>query len=235
MPGILVSTVLLAGVVALSPEQSMQNIRRILGFDDDRLGEVVEVSATGGQFAFSMTQPGSEEPVGYDPCRPIEVAVNPEGAPSNYEALVDVAIDRVSTATGLRFERVGETDGRDFRRVQWGVGARPPVLVAWATPDEMPDLAGDVAGVGGSTPVTQPGGRIRYVTGIVVLDRDLFATLGPEDAPHAQAIVDHEFAHLVGLGHVDDPGELMNEDNLGRTTYGPGDLEGLARLGAIEC
>jgi len=27
----------------------------------------------------------------------------------------------------------------------------------------------------------------------------------------------------------------MYDDNLGRTTYGPGDREGLARLGSISC
>ena len=69
----------------------------------------------------------------------------------------------------------------------------------------------------------------------VVLDQELFADFGPREAPFAQAIVDHELAHVVGLGHVDDPGELMYDDNLGRTTYGPGDREGLARLGSISC
>ena len=61
---------------------------------------------------------------------------------------------------------------------------------------------------------------------------------GPSDGlerANLQAIVDHEFGHLVGLDHVTDPGELMAEVNLGRTSYGPGDLEGLARLGAIPC
>ena len=56
-----------------------------------------------------------------------------------------------------------------------------------------------------------------------------------QERANLQAIVDHEFGHLVGLDHVDDPGELMAEVNIGRTSYGPGDLEGLARLGAIPC
>jgi hypothetical protein len=80
-------------------------------------------------------------------------------------------------------------------------------------------------------------GRTRFVTGTVTLDVDAFDVI-----PHqlrgeaaAQAIVDHEFGHLVGLDHVDDPGELMNADNLGRTTWGPGDLAGLSRLGRGRC
>ena len=76
---------------------------------------------------------------------------------------------------------------------------------------------------------------MRYVTGMVVLDRAVFDSFGPFEQASAQAIVDHEFGHLVGLGHVDDGGELMYDKNLRVTTYGPGDLEGLARLGNVSC
>ena len=46
--------------------------------------------------------------------------------------------------------------------------------------------------------------------------------------------MDHEFGHVVGLDHVDDPAELI-QYNMGVTAYGPGDLEGMARLGSIPC
>ena len=39
----------------------------------------------------------------------------------------------------------------------------------------------------------------------------------------------------MGLGHVEDEGELMHVENVGLTTFGPGDREGLARLGSIPC
>ena len=45
----------------------------------------------------------------------------------------------------------------------------------------------------------------------------------------------HELGHLVGLDHVDDPNELMYPRAAERTSYGPGDLKGLALLGAIPC
>ncbi|HEY0889152.1 MAG TPA: matrixin family metalloprotease [Nocardioides sp.] len=51
----------------------------------------------------------------------------------------------------------------------------------------------------------------------------------------AQAVVMHELGHVLGLDHVPDPGELMHDENTGRVDFGPGDLEGLARLGATEC
>ncbi len=235
LPGLLITAILLTAVVALSPAENFRTIRRLAGFGNERLGDVPSVAQGEGSYAFTATQRGSNEPVAYDPCRIIEIAVNPEGAPDNYDELVDTAIERTSDATGLALQRVGATDDRDFTRNGSSVASRPPVLVAWATPDEMPDLEGDVAGIGGSAALQSGNGKLRYVTGIVVLDRDTFGDFEDDEAPFAQAIVDHEFAHLVGLDHVDDPDELMNEANVGVTTYGPGDREGLARLGGVDC
>ncbi|TIC82209.1 matrixin family metalloprotease [Nocardioides sp. GY 10113] len=231
LPGLLVIAVLLGGVVALDPDNSFRTIRRLAGFDNDRLGVAPTVSQGVGTYAFMRTQRGSDVPVAFTPCRPIEVVVNPDGAPANYDELVDTGLARTGAATGLKFVRVGLTDDRGTPR--GGLARRRPVLIAWATPEEFPELAGAVAGIGGSTAVGTPG-RLRYVTGQVILDRDLFASFGPRDAEYAQAIVDHELGHVVGLDHVDDPGELMYEYTE-RTTYGPGDREGLAKLGSVDC
>ena len=45
----------------------------------------------------------------------------------------------------------------------------------------------------------------------------------------------HEFGHVFGLDHVGSSAELMYEDNIGRTSLGQGDLEGLRRLGQGPC
>lgn len=230
----LITAALLGGVVAVSPGEDMRTIRRLIGFGDERLGQAPDVPTGSGQYAFTLTQPGGRRPVGYSPCQVIEVEVNPEGAPENYADLVDTAIAHTSEATGLRFELVGTTDTRDFDLGGFGL-TRKPVLVAWADADEVPDLEGDVAGLGGSIAVDSGTGRLRYVTGSVVLDEDTFDGLDPDSPGTAQAIVDHEFGHLVGLAHVDDPRELMYADNVGQTGYGPGDREGLALLGGIPC
>jgi hypothetical protein len=231
LPSLLVVAVLLTGIIALSPTENMRTIRRLAGFDDDRLAAVPDAPRGVGSYAFMQTQRGSDEPVAYDPCRPVEVLVNPQGAPDNYDELVDTGLAHTGAATGLKFTRVGVTSDRVNAG---GLAQRRPILISWATPEEVPDLAGDVAGIGGSAAAGPPG-RMRYVTGQVTLDRDLFATFGADQTQYAQAIVDHELGHVVGLGHVKDPGELMYEDNLGRTTYGPGDREGLARLGSVDC
>ncbi len=189
-------------------------------------------------YKFLLTQPRSDDPVTYDPCKVIEVAVNPEGAPESYDVLVATAIEHVAGPTGLRFELIEETDERpgphrapaDLRK--HGDGP-PPVLVSWSDPDETPELAGRVAGVGGSIAVTKGVARLVYVTGSVTLDRELFEDLesGPDGLADAQAIIDHEFGHLVGLDHVRDRDQLMHATNNGQREWGVGDLAGLARLG----
>ena len=110
------------------------------------------------------------------------------------------------------------------------------MLVAWADEEEMPESGGGRRRPGGSL-VVESLGRARYVTGNVTLDAEAFQRISGElggDAA-AQAIIDHEFGHLVGLDHVDDAGELMYADNIGRRDWGPGDLAGLSRLGRGRC
>lgn len=187
-----------------------------------------------GAYAFTYTAANGRTPVGYDPCRPIEVEINPDGAPEGHEDLVRTAMAHVTEASGLRFELVGTTDSRRFLRRGNG-GMQGPSIVGWSTAEEYAELAGDVAGIGGSG-MLQVAGRGRLTSGAVVLDIDAFEEMlshGEQQA--AQAIVDHEFGHLVGLDHVDDPGELMYRENVGQTTWGPGDREGLERLGALRC
>ena len=59
---------------------------------------------------------------------------------------------------------------------------------------------------------------------------------GPNGWASARAVVLHELGHLVGLGHVDAAGELMQPQGGPEITdWGPGDREGLAALGGSEC
>ena len=103
------TAVLLAAIVALSPADHMLAIRRLLGFDDDRLAAAPRIPHGIGSYEFLHTQRGSDKPVAYDPCRPIEVVVNPEGAPDNYDELVETGLEHTRAATGLKFIRVGFT------------------------------------------------------------------------------------------------------------------------------
>lgn len=182
-----------------------------------------------GDYQFLQTQPGSDEPVGFSPCAPVEVVVNPDGAPDDYTQVVEGSLARVSAASGVLLQLVGETDDT----IEEPRTARDPVLITWATEAEVPDLAGRTAGYGGPLIMTDGiSGRSWLASGSVVIDR---ADLEGQGPIATGVVLDHELGHVMGLDHVADPQELMAAMNTGQTGFGPGDLAGLARLGAIDC
>lgn len=193
-----------------------------------------------GSYRFMRLQTGSTtKPVTYDSCSVVHVVLNPEGGPRIAPALVSAAVREVSNASGLRIVYDGTTARPVARAEAHGRGRTPPaVLVAFATGREVPRLRGKVAGVGGSTSEPVAGSALRhYVTGHVTLDKETFGRLSQrtDGIQLEQAIVMHELGHVLGLAHVDDPAELMNGHNLGLTSYGPGDREGLRILGHGRC
>lgn len=228
---LLLTAALLALVVVFNPTSTGEQLRGMLGIGQDLTFTITEPGGAGYEFA--LMQPDGLEPVTWDPCREIRYVVNPEGAPAGYAAVVTAAVNDISRASGLDFEYVGTTTDRQFSNRSGPLDTTPPpVLVGWATPDEVPDLAGYVAGVGGAEATHLERDRFTYVTGMVVLDRDPFAAMG---TTLQRAVVTHELGHLVGLDHVDDPGQLMFEETTSRSTLGAGDLDGLAHLGNGPC
>lgn len=239
---LVISAVVLVVMVFIGPGNELAALRRVLGIGVDPLGTPADV-APGGVHAFLQTQPGRPgQPVAWDPCREIRYEVNPDGAPgSDDDVVADVveAVEVVSALTGLQFDYLGETD----RRPSWEANLVPrgrsePVLIAWADEDEVAELEGDVAGVGGAVSQRAPaGGWRRYVTGQVTLDRDVYEFLADEADGEARgrAILLHELGHLVGLDHVDSPAELMYADEVGLLDFGTGDRNGLVRLGKGQC
>lgn len=242
--GVVAACCAIVAVVALSGTSQAEVRARLAGYPkppvdarDSRVLPPVEVPDVPGGYAFMATMPDGS-PVTYDPCRPIHVVINPQGAPPAGDAAIGGALARLSEHTGLEFVIDGTTTdvplaGRGNRTDRgW-----EPVLIGWGTERTNADLAGPTAGVGGSVAV-QVGGpqTARYVTGQVLLDSDDIGRFETGRAGAAtQAIVMHELAHVVGLDHVESRTELMNPTYYQRTDFGPGDRAGLARLGQGAC
>lgn len=196
---------------------------------------VVALGATGfgrevpdPTYAFLNEQPyAAGEPVTWRPCEPIRYEVNPlhaRGSDDEAVARVRDAVAEVAAVSGFRFTYVGTTDRRPANAAEERE-SDPPVLIAWASADEVPELEGDVAGIGGSA-ARQRGRRLWYVTGRVVFD-----VAAVEDDGDERATLLHELGHVLGLDHVDSRRELMYAQSVGREDFGPGDRKGLARLG----
>lgn len=207
------------------------------------LGAPAPLASESPAHRFTMLQPSTTEPVAYDPCRPIHVVVNGRTAPAGGDEILAGALAEVSRVSGLQFVLDGPSDEpADFSREAFQpdrYGDRwAPVLLAWSDPAEVGDLEGDVAGVGGSAWLEVDRTSRVYVTGLVAVDgpqmAEILARPGGREA--VEAVVLHELGHLLGLDHVDDPGELMQPvAEPGLTAFGPGDVTGLAHLGRGAC
>jgi matrixin len=206
------------------------------------LGRPLPAPPEGGAHSFIAMQTDGT-PVAYDPCRPIHYVVRPDNAPDGGEEIVHSAFARIGEVTGLRFVHDGGSDEPTtldrpiFQPDRYG-DRWAPVLVAWETEEQNPALAGDTVGQAGSVAVALGQGTQVFVTGTVSLDAGRMPEILSfrDGAETARGIVLHELGHLVGLGHVDDPAQLMYPEARREVPdFSAGDLTGLAALGSGTC
>jgi hypothetical protein len=196
----------------------------------------------GGHYAF-LDQTPSGKPARWNPCAPIHYIVNPSAGPAGSLALVQQAVARTATATGMTFTFDGTTS--EVPTSGWGFGPSAsyphgwqPLLIGFAHQGQSDLLEGTNAGTG--FPVTlqfAATGELVDVSGAVAIDADQAAGLpmGFGGASVGSVLL-HEVGHAVGMAHVQDPSEVMNPV-VGPWTpaaWGVGDREGLRQLGAAS-
>lgn len=227
------AAVLSLGALLVTPTSVGAQFRSLVHFHQPRrVLPAVAVPHHGGHYAFEHTQPRSDAPVTYNPCKPIGYVVNPRGGPRDAMAFITSAVATISRASGLAFHDEGTTDDTNFQHRKAG----DPVLIGFVAPGATKELTVESGhiGLGGSTAYDVGLGHMAYRTGMVMLRSDWFASSTSSTA-EKKAVVMHELGHVLGLDHVADPHELMDAENVGLTTLGPGDRHGLALLGRGEC
>jgi hypothetical protein len=226
LPGLLISALLAAFVMLHDPGMTGYRFRQFM--------DQLKGSDGSSSYAFVVTTPNGD-PVGWNHCKPIHYVVNPQGAPDQWEDIIRGGVAEAAGASGFQFQYDGTSIDRSFGKREINPADPPPVLIAWAGSDEVPDLAGSTAGIGGGTPA-EVHDRIQFVTGLVVLDTDAYDRMEKEgDDRSEELILAHELGHVLGLDHVDDAGELMNAEYVGQSGFGPGDRAGLAKLHELPC
>lgn len=193
-----------------------------LGFHQDPLPHQ-PTRYSDGHYSFQGEQarfPGV--PVGFNPCQGVPVYVNYDQAPGNALRVVQTSIKRINQASGLKLHYVGAIHATMDHPVPGGI------TVSFRNAGYDGEL-----GVSGQWRWTKIYGRYEYAAQSTVTF-NLAEMAGRSDA-YWQAVSDHEFGHAVGLGHVNDPKELMFPVAIKTGHYGHGDLTGLAVLGALPC
>ena len=224
LPGLIVVFCLLVFVFFKSPTTTGERLRQFVD------------GLTGGEehYSFIATEPNGL-PISWDACEPIHYVVNSAGAPGDWEEVVDDAISEVEDASGFELESDGTSHDTSADRRDTDARRGLPVLIDWATPEEVHQLDGDTVGIGGASAVTG-NGETRFVTGTVVLDEQEYDRM-QRTGRHLAAtlILAHELGHVLGLDHYDDANQLMHPEYVGQRGFGDGDRAGFKELHDIPC
>jgi hypothetical protein len=194
--------------------------------------------------AFRFLERVGGVPVRWNPCEPITYALNTAGTSSPVRTDLHEALRRVTRATGIHFRPVGmtrETFIRAYQRMRFrGVIRKAALILIWVDHDDyqailrlLRDPRPSIAFA--KTMAGLYANRDQYFGGIVVMDGDATARRGFGDFYAHGSVLLHELGHIMGLDHVKDPDQLMysgRHPNFRVRYFGPGDLEGLRRLGA---
>ncbi len=235
-------TVLVLGVVALTAIAWLVGGAGGSGPPGEEVGATRSVGASSDTADFTVWERNEDgTPVRWDPCSPIDIVVADDLAPTGWRTDLDAALDIVHQGTDLQLRVIDEVDeapraDRSPHQPRRYGDRWAPVLVAWAAPGGDLPMRDTDRGLGIPIAVGTDGDRV-YVSGQIILnaDRDDLEVGDADRSGSWGATVLHELLHVLGLGHVQDPQELMAvSPGEGRVALGPGDRAGLAMVGTND-
>jgi hypothetical protein len=144
---------------------------------------------------------------------------------------VATAVAKLEAATGLDFVDLGDTGAGNDGTPPAGVKA----VISFVSAAENSRIA-NVAGLGGGSYYPPAAGRPAYVAnGFVLINESIGYSQGTGPTG-LEGLLLHELGHMAGLDHVGDTNEAMYGimHTLPSAGYGPGDREGLWKLGAAQ-
>jgi hypothetical protein len=209
-------------------------------------GQAQELAASG--YAFLHADPSGCQPIRFPACDPVHYVLNDALAPPGAVDDVHAAVDRLAVATGLTFVYDGPTDepldaGRPAYQPERYGERWAPILIGWSTlgTGSGPDSSGDdiiVAGKGKPIQVsTSLVSGVLELNADVILNRDTQERLpgGFGEGITRGRVLLHELGHVIGLGHVSSPAQLMYAELAEHTSstaeFGVGDRVGLRLVG----
>lgn len=189
----------------------------------------------------------------FSPCEPVEFQVNPDGEPEGARELMLWALQELSEVSGLELKYSGETResletwnsgrGPDKNRVGVYYLGQQEFALAAREPDSL--FGGGPIGFAGPTVTSIDLSQGIYIAtgGDAVFSvsrvQEIIAEGGmePSYANPMALVYLHEFAHVLGLTHVDLEDHLMHPvlDTSLVTGFAEGDLKGLAIAGSGPC
>lgn len=168
-------------------------------------------------------------PVRWNPCAAVRYVVNLGGYDAGNRQVINEAVERLEAATGLPLVPAGDSTFMPTSAHPTSTAPSDGEIVIALGDQVQTDLV-----------PTSTVGRtnVLYLNKMfkasVVIDMGDIGARPAWSGGGAGPVLLHELAHAVGLGHVNDPAQLMNPStsSSGPTTYSGGDLAGLWQLGA---
>jgi hypothetical protein len=189
-------------------------------------------------FRFLNVDPRNGQPARYDPCRELHFVFNPDDAPRGALRDVTVAAELAARGLGVPIVYDGTTDEPPrihrpaYQPDRYG-DRWAPILIGWL-PHDSKIFDEHSVGVAGSELREGPSGDLVYVSGAMVLNATEHLGNGFGAGKTWGKVLLHEWGHILGLDHVDNPAQVMNPDLVSSPAiWGTGDLAGLGRLGPL--